>query len=204
MSSTPEPKPPVAKRVPRASEIHGERRVDDYAWLREKGDPDVRAYLEAENAYAEAVMKPTEAFQQALYAEMLGRIRETDEEVPYRKGGFFYYSRTEEGKQYPILCRRKGRLEAEEETTLDLNLLAEGKPFLSLGAFQVSDDGTLLAIKWPDASGEAVSLWKRLFEALYASWLPPYEASFAWAVSFVLLFYLLALWMDRRGIYLKV
>jgi len=145
LSSTPEPKPPVAKRVPRASEIHGERRVDDYAWLREKGDPDVRAYLEAENAYADAVMKPTEVFQQALYAEMLGRIRETDEEVPYRKGGFFYYSRTEQGKQYPILCRRKGRLDAEEEIILDLNLLAEGKPFLSLGAFQVSDDGTLLA-----------------------------------------------------------
>jgi oligopeptidase B len=144
------PKPPVAKVDPRVSEIHGERRVDDYAWLREKGDPDVRAYLEAENAHADAVMKPTEAFQQALYAEMLGRIQETDEDVPYRKGGFFYYSRTEEGKQYPIYCRRRGRLSAEEEMTLDLNLLAEGKPFLSLGAYRVTDEGDLLAYSTDD------------------------------------------------------
>ena len=131
----------MAKTVPRTTEIHGERLVDDYHWLREKENPDVRAYLEAENAYTDAVMKPTEGFQQALYAEMLGRIQETDENVPYRRGGFFYYSRTEQGKQYPIHCRKKGSLEAAEEVTLDLNRLAEGKAFMSLGAYQVSDDG---------------------------------------------------------------
>jgi oligopeptidase B len=122
------PKPPVAKIAPRTTEVHGERRVDNYHWLREKENPDVRAYLEAENAYADAEMKPTEGFQQALYGEMLGRIKETDQDVPYRRGDFFYYSRTEQGKQYPIYCRRKGSLEAEEEVTLELNRLAEGRP----------------------------------------------------------------------------
>jgi oligopeptidase B len=139
------PRPPVAKVVPRESEIHGERRADDYAWLREKEDPDVRAYLEAENAYADAVMAPTEAFQQALYDEMLARIQETDQGVPWRKGGFLYYSRTEQGKQYPIHCRKEGGLDAEEQTTLDLNRLAEGRPFMALGVYQPSDDGSLLA-----------------------------------------------------------
>ena len=96
-----------------------------------RATPRCAAYLEAENAYADAVMKPTEAFQGALYKEMLGRIKETDLTVPYREGGYFYYSRTEEGKQYPILCRKKGSLEAPEEVMLDLNELAEGQPFMS-------------------------------------------------------------------------
>jgi oligopeptidase B len=138
-------RPPAAKVVRQTREVHGELRLDDYAWLRDKGDPDVRAYLEAENAFTDAVMKPTEPLQEALYAEMLGRIQETDRDVPYRLGGFFYYSRTEQGKQYPIYCRKKGSLEAEEEVTLDVNRLAEGKPFMSLGAYRVSDDAQLLA-----------------------------------------------------------
>ena len=154
-----EPKPPVAKIAPKVTHIHGERRVDDYHWLREKENPDVRAYLEAENAYTDAVMKPTEGFQQALYAEMLGRIQETDENVPYRQGGFFYYSRTEQGKQYPIYCRKKGSLEAPEEVTLDLNRLAEGKAFMSLGAYQVSDDGRLLAYATDDTGFRQYTLF---------------------------------------------
>ena len=136
---------PMARKVPKVDVTHGERRVDDYFWLREKSNPEVAAYLEAENAYADAFMKPTEAFQESLYKEMLGRIQETDLSVPYRDGGYFYYSRTEEGKQYPILCRKKGSLDAPEEITLDLNELAEGHEFLSLGAYTVSDDATLLA-----------------------------------------------------------
>jgi oligopeptidase B len=137
--------PPVARRIPKVEVLHGDRRVDDYHWLRDKDKPEVAAYLEAENAYADAVMKPTEAFQERLYREMLARIQETDLSVPYRDGGYFYYSRTEEGRQYPILCRKKESLEAPEETTLDLNALAEGHPFFSLGAYAVSDDGSLLA-----------------------------------------------------------
>jgi len=139
------PHPPVARKVPRVDVVHGDRRVDDHHWLRDKADPEVAAYLEAENAYTDAVMRPTGPFRERLYKEMLARIQETDLSVPYRDAGYFYYSRTEEGKQYPILCRKKGSLEAPEEVTLDLNALAEGHKFLSLGAYVVSDDGTRLA-----------------------------------------------------------
>jgi oligopeptidase B len=139
-----DPRPPVARRVPRIDTLHGERRVDDYAWLRGKEDPAVPEYLEAENAYADAVMAATRPLQETLYREMLGRILETDMGVPYRKGDFFYYSRTEEGKQYPIYCRRRG-LDGAEEMTLDLNVLAAGRAFMALGAYAVSDDGAFLA-----------------------------------------------------------
>jgi oligopeptidase B len=125
--------------------VHGDVRVDDYYWMREKDGPEVTAYLTAENAYTDAVMKPTAAFQEALYAEMLARIKEDDQTVPYRLRGYLYYSRTEKGKQYPILCRKAGRLEAPEQIMLDLNRLAEGHPFLALGAATVSDDGRRLA-----------------------------------------------------------
>jgi oligopeptidase B len=137
--------PPVARKVPKVDVVHGDRRADDYFWMRDKANPEVAAYLEAENAYADAVMKPTEPFQDALYKEMLGRIQETDLSVPYRDRGYFYYSRTEEGKQYPIFCRKKESLDAPEEVTLDLNALAEGHKFFSLGAYAVSDDGNMLA-----------------------------------------------------------
>jgi oligopeptidase B len=97
------PEPPIAKKIPKQMTIHGDTRADDYFWLREKTNAEVVSYLEAENAYADAVMKPTGAFQQALYKEMLGHIKQTDVNVPYRFGDYFYYSRTEEGKQYPNL-----------------------------------------------------------------------------------------------------
>ena len=139
------PAPPVAKRVPKITEIHGDRLVDDYYWLREKDNPEVTAYLHEENAYTDAVMKDTDAFQQALYAEMLARIKEDDVTVPYRRGRHFYYSRTETGKQYPIYCRKAERLDAQEHIVLDLNALAAGHPFFSLGAYTVSDDGRWLA-----------------------------------------------------------
>jgi oligopeptidase B len=138
-------KPPVARKVPHSTTLHGDTRTDDYFWLREKKDPEVVAYLEAENAYTAAVMKPTAALQETLYQEMLGRLKQTDLSVPYRKGGYLYYTRTEEGKQYPLHCRKKGGPDAAEEVTLDLNELARGEKFLSLGAYQVSDDGNLLA-----------------------------------------------------------
>jgi oligopeptidase B len=139
------PPPPAAERRPRSLEIHGDRLEDPYYWLREKDNPDVTAYLQAENAYTDAVMKDTEAFQQALYAEMLARIKEDDVSVPYRRGRHFYYARTETGKQYPIYCRKAERLDAAEQVVLDLNVLAAGHPFFSLGAYTVSDDGRWLA-----------------------------------------------------------
>jgi oligopeptidase B len=139
------PAPPVAKKVPKVTEIHGRKLVDNYFWLRDKTNPEVKAYLEAENAYTDAVMRATEPLQRKLYDEMLGRIKETDVEVPYQDGGSFYYSRTEAGKQYPILCRKKGSLNAPEEVVLDVNELAKGQAFMSLATYQVSEDGNLLA-----------------------------------------------------------
>jgi oligopeptidase B len=138
------PQPPIAKKTPKVDVVHGDVRQDDYFWLREKDSPDVTAYLQAENAYTDTVMKPTEAFQAALYKEMLARIKEDDQSVPYPYGGWLYYSRTETGKQYAIHCRKRAA-EAPEEITLDLNALAEGHEFLALGVYAVSDDGRWLA-----------------------------------------------------------
>ncbi len=135
----------MAKKLAKVETLHGEERRDEYFWLREKQNPEVKTYLEAENAHADAVMKSAEPFQETLYREMLGRIKETDLSVPYRKGDNFYYSRTEQGKQYPIYCRKKGSLEAPEEVTLDLNEMARGEKFMARGAYEVSDDGQLLA-----------------------------------------------------------
>ena len=137
--------PPVAKRQPVTTTIHGEALVDDYAWLRQKGTPEVEAHLTAERDYAEAFMRPTAALQQKLYDEILGRIQQTDTNVPYLDRGYWYYSRTEEGKQYPIYARRKGSMDAPEQVILDVNALAEGKQFMSVGGMTVSPDGNLLA-----------------------------------------------------------
>ena len=104
--------PPVAKRQPKTTTLHGVTLVDDYHWLREKGHPDVLAYLEAENAYVEAGMAHTAALQETLYREMLGRLKETDMSVPVRDGEYWYYTRTEEGKAYPLFCRRHLALES--------------------------------------------------------------------------------------------
>ncbi len=137
--------PPVAPVRPHHTVVHGRERVDDYFWLRDKSDPEVTRYLEAENAYAHAVMKPTEDLRRRLYDEMLSHIKQTDLSVPYRLGDFRYYVRTEEGKQYPIYARKRDIPEAPEQVTLDLNELAMGHAFLGLGAYQVSDDGNYLA-----------------------------------------------------------
>jgi oligopeptidase B len=139
-----ESRPPVAKKQPHTTTLHGETLVDDYHWLRNKGTPEVEQHLRAELAYAEAFMKPTEALRQKLYDEMLGRIQQTDVSVPYLDRGYLYYTRTEEGKQYPIYARKRGA-DAAEEVLLDVNALAAGKKFLSVGGLRVSPDGTRLA-----------------------------------------------------------
>jgi oligopeptidase B len=144
-AAAPPPPPPVAKTVHTENHINGGKLVDDYHWLRDKSNPEVAQYLQAENAYADGVMKPTGALQQKLYDEMVSHIKETDVNVPYKDGGYFYYSRWEKGQQYPINARKKGNLEAAEEITIDVNELAKGQSFMSLGAYDPSDDGSLLA-----------------------------------------------------------
>jgi oligopeptidase B len=139
------PAPPIAKKVPKITEINGRKLVDNYFWLRDKPNPEVKAYLEAENAYTDALMKPTAPFQKKLYEEMLSRLKETDVEVPYEESGYWYYTRSEAGKQYGIRCRKKGSLDAPEEVVLDVNELAKGQAFMSVQAYAVSDHGGLLA-----------------------------------------------------------
>src|ERR1051326_2174783 len=149
-AAAPPPTPPTAKTLPHETEVNGRKMVDNYAWLREKSNPEVRAYLEKENAYTDSIMKPTEPFQKKLYDEMLSRIKETDVEVPYREGDYFYYLRTEAGKQYPIRCRKKAAADAPEEVLLDINQLAQGKAFMTIAAFAVSPDGNRLAYSYDD------------------------------------------------------
>jgi oligopeptidase B len=138
------PNPPMAKKVPNTSTLHGVTWTDDYHWLRDKSSPEVTAYLEAENAYTAAGMKHTVALQETLYKELLGRIKEDDQAPPHRDGAYWYYTRTEQGKAYPIYCRKKGTLDAPEDVFLDQNALAEGKKFHALGGMDVSPDGSKL------------------------------------------------------------
>ena len=137
--------PPVADTQPKTITVHGDSRVDPYFWLREKSNPKVMEYLRAEDAYADGVMKPTVPLQDALYKEMLGHLKETDDTVPYRRGDYFYYSRTVQGLQYPIFCRKHRDLSSREEVVLDQNELAKGQPFTAVSVYDVSDDGNLLA-----------------------------------------------------------
>src|SRR5665213_1286055 len=147
-------RPPVARREPTPTTLHGITLQDDYRWMRDKESPEVLAYLEAENAWTTAAMAPTTHLQKKLYDEMLSHIKETDESVPYRMGSWFYSTRTVEGSQYAIHCRRAAS-DADlnspfdpaqpEQIILDVNLLAEGKPFMSLGSMAISPDGHLLA-----------------------------------------------------------
>jgi oligopeptidase B len=152
---------PVAKKRPVVRELHGDPFTDDYFWLREKTNPEVIALLEAENAHTARVMEPYAALQDTLYKEMLGRIKETDLSVPVRDGGYFYYTRTEQGQQYTIYCRKKGSLDAPEDVYLNLNELAKGEKFMAIGALNVSDDGNLLAYTTDTTGFRDYSLYVR-------------------------------------------
>ncbi|WP_255988238.1 S9 family peptidase [Chitinolyticbacter albus] len=151
------PQPPIAPRRPHHLKKHGETRIDDYYWLRERDDPAVLDYLKAENAYAEAALAPLQPLQDTLFAEMKARIQEDDSSVPYRLGNWMYYYRYEVGGQYPLLCRKYWRDEGQwqmepEQLLLDVNALAAGQPYMEVGEFEVSPDGTLLAYS-TDATG---------------------------------------------------
>lgn len=139
------PAPPVAAIKPVTFNEPGGERTDNYYWLKEKENPEVIAYLEAENAYCDTVMKSTLPLQEKLFAEMKGRIKEADETVPQLDNGYYYYSRTEEGMQYRIYCRKKGDLSASEEVVFDVNAMAEGKPAFIFAGFDISTDNKLAA-----------------------------------------------------------
>jgi oligopeptidase B len=138
--------PPVAPKIPKDVSVHGDARIDDYFWLRDRTNPAVLDYLREEDRYTESAMAPTKPLQDTLYAEMLGRIKETDSTAPAPDGAWLYYSRTEQGKQYRIFCRRpRAGAAAPEQVLVDLNALGAGEKFIAIEQYQVSDDGNLLA-----------------------------------------------------------
>ncbi|MEN6589614.1 MAG: S9 family peptidase, partial [Proteiniphilum sp.] len=139
------PAPPVAEVLPDTFVNFGQQRIDNYYWLKDKNNPKVIDYLQAENAYTDTVMSATQALQQKIYDEILGRIKEDDESYPSFKDGYFYYSRTEKGKQYPAYCRRKGSMEAAEEIIFDVNRMAEGKPAFIFRGYSISPDNSKAA-----------------------------------------------------------
>ncbi len=150
--------PPVAKAIPKIDTLHDDVRADNYFWLRDRNNPEVIEYLEAENEYTNFMMKHTEEFQEKLYEEILSRIKETDLTVPEKLDDYYYYSRTEEGKQYPIYCRKRESLDAEEEILLDQNVLAQGYDYFDIGIFAISPNHKLLAYSIDTTGSEEYTL----------------------------------------------
>ena len=136
-------KAPQAKKIEKILEIHGDRRIDSYFWMNERENPDVLQYLEEENAYADFVMKDTEGLQEELFEEMKARYKKDDESLSYFFNGYWYIVRYEEGKEYPIFCRKEKSLDNAEEIILDVNILAEGHEYFEVGSVAVSPDNKL-------------------------------------------------------------
>jgi oligopeptidase B len=137
--------PPVAKIVPQELTAHEHTRIDNYYWLNQRDNPEVIAYLEAENAYKDAVMAHTKDFQENLFDEIVGRIKQTDMSVPYKDQGYFHYTRYEEGGEYSIYCRKKGSLDAEEEVILNVDEMAKGHDYYSVAGYSTSSNNNLIA-----------------------------------------------------------
>ncbi|MCA1620008.1 MAG: S9 family peptidase [Acidobacteria bacterium] len=188
-AASPPPAPPVAKKVPRTIEVHGTKLSDDYFWMRDKKNPEVIAYLNAENAYTDAMTKGTEALRERLYKEMLSRIKETDTNVPYPYRGHLYYTRTEQGKQYPVFARRKGQMTAPEQVLLDLNEMAKGHSFMSVGDFDVTSDSNLLAYSTDTTGFREYTLYVKDLRTGAATKIAERVSSAAWAADDRTLFY---------------
>ncbi len=154
------PMPPVAAMIPDTFTNFGQQRIDNYAWLKDKQNPEVIAYLNAENAYTESVMASTAGLQQTIYDEIVGRMKEDDESYPSFRDGYYYYSRTEKGKQYRTYCRRKGSMEAAEEIIFDLNSMAEGKTAFIFAGYSISPDNSKVAYFYNETGSYAEYLMK--------------------------------------------
>ena len=136
---------PVCKKIPKELTIHDHTRIDNYFWLNDRENPEVIDYLNAENAYSDSILGHTKDFQTKLFEEIKGRIKQTDESVPYKRNGYFYYTRYEEGKEYGIYCRKQDSLENEEQIMLNENEMAEGHAYHSIGGINVSPDNKMIA-----------------------------------------------------------
>lgn len=183
--------PPTAERRPHVDTLHGDVRTDDWFWLRQREDPAVIRYLEAENAYTEAKTAHLTPLRDRLYQEMLGRIKQTDLSVPVFRDGYFYYSKTFEGKQYPAFARRRGTMDAPEEIYLDQNVLAEGKAYHGLGGVTTSPDGRYVAVLEDTVALRHYTL--RVKDTQTGEWLPETVPNLieglAWASDNRTLFY---------------
>jgi oligopeptidase B len=184
-------KPPIAMTKPVQLVKHGHTRTDAYFWLRERDNPQVIAYLEAENAHTEAVMARTKPLQERLFEEIKGRIKQTDETVPYRLDDYFYYTRYEDGKDYPIHARKRGSLDAPEEVMLDVNQMARGHTFFAVGGRQVSFGQDILAYATDSVGRRIYTIrFKNLTTgATLPDQIPAVTGNMAWANDNRTLFY---------------
>ena len=191
-SQEPTMKPPIAEVKPHEMTIHGHTRTDNYFWLREREDEKVIQYLEDENAYTAEVLADTKQFQEDLYKEMRGRIKEDDESVPYKDNGYFYYTRYEEGKEYKLHCRKKGSLKAEEEVFIDENELAEGHDYFALGGIEISDDNKIAAFGIDTVSRRIYTIHFKNLETgeMYAETISGCAGGGAWAKDNKTFFYI--------------
>ncbi|MCI0920005.1 S9 family peptidase [Sphingobacterium rhinopitheci] len=192
----PDATPPIADVKPYTRIIHGDTVVDNYYWMNDyfkKGDDstNVIKYLEAENAYTATMMKSTEPLQARLFEEMKSRIKEKDESVPYFKNGYYYYNKTEEGKQYYKICRKKGDLNAPEEVLLDVDKMAEGLPYFALGGYSISPDNKLMAYSVDTVSRREYVIQVRNLETgeILKDRISRTEGSATWAADNKTIFY---------------
>ena len=183
--------PPIAKKIPKEMELHQDTRVDNYYWMNNRKDSNVIAYLEAENAYREGMMKHTEGLQKKLYDEMIGRIKQTDESLPYKEHGYWYYTRFEEGKQYPIYCRKKESLTAPEEVIMNVNTMAEGYKYFQVGGWEVSLDNKILVYGVDTVSRRQYTLYFKNLETgeLLKDKVYPTTGGATWAADNKTVFY---------------
>ncbi len=193
-SNTMNTKPPVADKIPHKLEAHGDVRIDNYYWMRLSDEqknaetPDdqtkkVLDYLNAENTYTDVVMEHAEKLQKELYDEIVGRIKQDDESVPYKDNGYYYYTRYEKGKEYPVYCRKKGSLDAEEEVMLNVNELAEGHSYCQVGDLSVSEDNRILAYSVDTVSRRRYTIYFKDLETgeLLADEIPNTTGGITWA-----------------------
>lgn len=183
--------PPKAAKQPKTLEIHGDRRLDNYYWLNDKNNKEVIKYLEAENKYTSESMVHTSELQDGIFKEMVGRIKQTDLSVPYLLRGYWYYTRYEEGKEYPVYCRKKGSMEANEEILLNVNLMAKGSNYYDVTGLSISPNNNLLAYGVDNVSRRQYTLYvKNLTTGEVAKeTVPNTDGSYVWANDNKTLFY---------------
>lgn len=182
---------PIAKKESKELSIHGNTRIDNYYWLNDRENPEVIKYLKDENAYTKSILKPTEEFQKDLFEEMKSRIKETDQSVPYKKNGYYYYTRYEEGKEYPIFCRKEGALDSEEEIMLDINEMAKGYDYYQVSGLSISPNNKMLAYGIDTVSRRMYTLYIKNLETgeIYNDKMSITEGYATWANDNKTLFY---------------